>query len=125
MMLIEGVRIEDLIEFCLIFFLAFLGSFAKDYMNLMNFSGKKMSIPIIIFSAFTASLAMFAISNYMKPYIGIRGLMFLSFTFGLFGFQLLKRISTIEGFFKLVRDTIDLVRDFVEFRKRDKKDKDE
>lgn len=119
-MLLEDVKVEYLVEFCLIFFLAFLGSFAKDYMDLITFSGKKMSIPRIILSTITASLAMFAISDYVQHYVGIRGLMFFSFMIGVAGFQLLQRISTIDGVIKLIRDTIGLVRDFMEFRKRDK-----
>lgn len=112
-MLLEGVKVDVLIQFFLIFFVAFVGSFAKDYLDLINCKGK-MSFTRTILSTFTASLIVFCFADYIEGQQGRPALMLASFFTGLIGFQILTRMSTIDGAMQLIGDLIGLFKDITD-----------
>lgn len=116
-MLLEDVKAEFLVEYLLIFFIAFAGSFVKYGLFVYKGLSNKISIITILLSAITASFVVFAASPYIQEHLGIRGLMVISFFIGLVGFQLLERLSTLEGMMDFMRDVLDLYD-----RKRDKRE---
>ena len=116
-MLLEDVKAEYLVEYLLIFFIAFAGSFVKDGFVVYKGVSIKISILTILLSAITASFLVFALSPYIQAHLGIRGLMVVSFFVGLVGFQLLEKMSTLEGLFGLLREVLDIY----DRRNKDKK----
>jgi len=124
-LVLKYVDIETLILMLLIFFLAFCGGFAQDYLTMLKSPSKKsLSISFITVSTLMGTLITFAFSEYIEEKIGVRGLMLCSFISGLLGFQILKNISTISGLFKfllsvgkLIKDMVKLANDFSDFKK--------
>ena len=109
MMVVEVVKIEYIIEYFLIFFLVFVGSFTNDYLNIIQLKTCKLSLTKIFLSTFTASLLTFSVSEFIQVYIGVRGLMTVSFITGLVGFQLLERLSTLDNLISLIKYIIELI----------------
>ena len=96
MLIEEVIKAENLVEFALIFFIAFVGSFAKVYLKMIHSpdSRHKLNFIEIVLSTFTATIVVFTFSNNIQAEIGIRGLVLCSFIMGLVGFQLLNRVSS-------------------------------
>ena len=110
-LLLEIIKIEDILEICIIFFFSFIGSFAKDYLKMIRLSKRiYFNFIEIILSSFTASVITYALSTHIQQYVGIRGLVLVSFVIGLLGFELLIRLSSINGVINLITTLIDLYR---------------
>lgn len=92
---------EDILIFCIVLLLAFVGSVAKDYIAAFN-GEHKLSIVRILLSTVTACLLIMVFSNFLIDKLGIKGLVGVSFFAGLIGFELLQDISSINGLLKLV-----------------------
>lgn len=92
---------EDILIFCIVLLLAFVGSVAKDYIAAFN-GEHKLSIVRILLSTVTACLLIMVFSNFLIDNLGIKGLVGVSFFAGLIGFELLQDISSIDGLLKLV-----------------------
>ena len=92
---------EDILIFCIVLLLAFVGSVAKDYIAAFN-GEHKLSIVRILLSTVTACLIIMVFSNFLIDNLGIKGLVGVSFFAGLIGFELLQDISSIDGLLKLV-----------------------
>lgn len=108
-MLLEGaLRVEDCIEFFLIFFVAFLGSFSKDYLKLIRLEIGKITFTNVLLSTVTSSFLLFAISPYIEEKFGVRGLMMVSFIGGLLGFEILERISSIKGVIEFIEEVVQI-----------------
>ena len=110
-LLLEIIKIEDILEICIIFFFSFIGSFAKDYLKMIRLSKRVyFNFIEIILSTCTASVITYALSIHIQQYAGTRGLVFVSFVIGLLGFELLIRLSSINGVITLITTLIDLYR---------------
>ena len=92
---------EDILIFCIVLLLAFVGSVAKDYIAAFN-GEHRLSIVRILLSTVTACLLIMVFSNFLIDNLGIKGLVGVSFFAGLIGFELLQDISSIDGLLKLV-----------------------
>lgn len=95
----ELIEIHDVLEFALIFFLSLIGSFAKTYLKMIHSPSNhyKMNLIEVLLSTFTATIFVFTFSTSIEIKIGVKGLMLVSFIGGLVGFELLNRISSIQG----------------------------
>ena len=110
-MLVDVLTAEDILDIIVIFFFSFVGSFAKVYLKMMRMKdGEKHSFNFIevLLSTFTASIVVFAFSIYFESHFTIRGLVIVSFIAGLVGFELLVRISSINGVMSLLASVVDL-----------------
>ena len=110
-MLVDVLTAEDILDIIVIFFFSFVGSFAKVYLKMMRMKdGEKHSFNFIevLLSTFTASIVVFAFSIYIESHFTIRGLVIVSFIAGLVGFELLVRISSINGVMSLLASVVDL-----------------
>lgn len=110
-MLVDVLTAEDILDIIVIFFFSFVGSFAKVYLKMMRMKdGEKHSFNFIevLLSTFTASIVVFAFSIYIESHFTIRGLVIVSFIAGLVGFELLVRISSINGIMSLLVSVVDL-----------------
>ena len=108
-LLLEIIKIEDILEICIIFFFSFIGSFAKDYLKMIRLSKRVyFNFIEIILSTCTASVITYALSIHIQQYAGTRGLVLVSFVIGLLGFELLIRLSSINGVITLLTTLIDL-----------------
>ena len=102
---ITTLAAEDLIGIVIIFFVSFIGSFAKVYLKLMRLKpGKEHHFNMIevVLSSFTATIIIFAFSPYIEAYLSLRGIILCSFIAGLVGFELLIRLSSIKGIIALL-----------------------
>lgn len=104
----ELIGIQNILEFALIFFLAFIGSFAKTYLKMLHSPDNRYKINFIevILSTFTATIFVFTFSTDVENKIGIKGLMLVSFLGGLVGFELLVRISSLQGLMGMLSNVL-------------------
>ena len=89
---------DDFVAILIIGLLSFFGSVGKDYLAMFSYHRRMNPIRIIL-STITSLLVVFGMSEIILEYIGVKGLMLLSFLCGLVGFELLQRISTLKGLF--------------------------
>ena len=102
---------EDLIGIAIIFFVSFIGSFAKVYLKLMRLKPEKehhFNMTEVVLSSFTATIIIFAFSPYIEAYLSLRGIVLCSFIAGLVGFELLVRLSSIKGIIALLASIVQL-----------------
>ena len=109
-LLTEAITAEDGIALAVVVLLSFMGSIAQDYLALFNCQRKKSFIRILL-STTTASIIIFAFSPWIidKVCLGFRGLAAISFIGGLVGFELLQKISNINGLLELIREYLDVL----------------
>ena len=110
MLIEEVIKAENLVEFALIFFIAFVGSFTKVYLKMIHSpdSRHKLNFIEIVLSTFTATIVVFTFSNNIQAEIGIRGLVLCSFIMGLVGFELLNRVSSLASLMELLSNILSL-----------------
>lgn len=100
-LLMDAISAEDIVCLIIILFLSFIGSLSKDYVTMFN--GKyRINIKRIIFSTFTASILTFVFSPLILDSFGFRGIIATAYIAGLVGFELLQRLSTMDGFLDLL-----------------------
>lgn len=126
---ITTLAAEDLIGIVIIFFVSFIGSFAKVYLKLMRLKpGKEHHFNMIevVLSSFTATIIIFAFSPYIEAYLSLRGIILCSFIAGLVGFELLIRLSSIKGIIALLISIIQLYDNYTKtLSEAEEVDKDE
>ena len=118
---------EDLIGLAIIFFVSFIGSFAKVYLKLMRLKpeGHHFNMTEVVLSSFTATIIIFAFSPYIEAAFSLRGVVLCSFIAGLVGFELLNRLSSIKGIIALLGSIIQLYNAYTKtISETDKADKD-
>lgn len=103
---------NDIVTLLVIFLLGFFGSIGKDYLRMFSFH-QHMSLSRVLLSTVTSTIFIFAVSDVVIEYSGIKGLMCVSFIFGLLGFEVLQRISTIGGLFRFI---VNMVQTYVSIR---------
>lgn len=110
----ELIGIQNILEFALIFFLAFIGSFAKTYLKMLHSPNNRHKINFIevILSTFTATIFVFTFSVDVQNKIGIKGLMLVSFLGGLVGFELLVRISSLQGLMGMLSNVLSMYNNY-------------
>ena len=110
----ELIGIQNILEFALIFFLAFIGSFAKTYLKMLHSPDNRHNINFIevILSTFTATIFVFTFSTDVENKIGIKGLMLVSFLGGLVGFELLVRISSLQGLMGMLSNVLSMYNNY-------------
>jgi hypothetical protein len=64
---------------------------------------EKVSLSTVLLSTFTATLVIYGVSDILTDKFGERFLALASFVCGLVGFQLMEKLSTIDGIFGLYR----------------------
>lgn len=80
------------------------GSYGKDYLRIMQSpKPEKVSITTICLSTVTATIAMYGLADFVADKFGEKMLPFISLIMGLIGFQLLEKLSTIEGVLNLTK----------------------
>jgi hypothetical protein len=99
------LTVSFLYEFLSIFIPSLLGSYAKDYLNLINNREERMELKRTVISAFSGAFTILALLSFWdKGAVDIRLKLFLAFIFGMLGFQILERLSTIEGALNLIKE---------------------
>jgi hypothetical protein len=85
--------------------LSLSGSYGKDYLRILRSpTPSRISISNILLSTITASICTYGLSDIIVTNIGPKALLVISFIMGLIGFQLLEKLSTIEGVLGLAKD---------------------
>ena len=108
---ITTLAAEDLIGIAIIFFVSFIGSFAKVYLKLIRLKPEgdhRFNMIEVILSSFTATIINFAFYPYIVAYFSLRGVVLCSFITGLVGFELLIRLSSIKGIIALLVSMVQL-----------------
>ena len=108
-----GVEIALIFEVVLIVSFAVMGSITNDIVAMIRLKSNKINILKILASTFFASTLIFTLSITIRDHFGFRGLIFPSYLAGYIGFQILIKISTVNGLVNLVRDILDIVKDVV------------
>lgn len=124
---VNTLAAEDLIGLAIIFFVSFIGSFAKVYLKLMRLKpeGHHFNMTEVVLSSFTATIIIFAFSPYIEAAFSLRGVVLCSFIAGLVGFELLNRLSSIKGIIALLGSIIQLYNAYTKtISETDKADKD-
>jgi hypothetical protein len=99
------LTVSFLYEFLSIFIPSLLGSYAKDYLNLINNREERMELKRTVISAFSGAFTILALLSFWdKGAVDVRLKLFLAFIFGMLGFQILERLSTIEGALNLMKE---------------------
>ena len=100
---LDLITVEIILRISTILFFSFIGSFAKDYLKIIHDPNKnKFNIIEIFLSTMTAFIVVFTISEYIENWFTVKGLLGFSFLLGLLGFELLNRLSTINGIGKFI-----------------------
>jgi len=95
-------NIESSLLFIIITALA--GSYGKEYMRIMKSDHPEhISISNVLLSTFTATLVIYGLSNIIIERFGEKFLTFASFVCGLVGFQLMEKLSTVDGILGLCK----------------------
>ena len=94
---------EDLLLFILTSVFCLVGSYAKEYLRLWNHCAAELSTKRIFVAAATATLVSFGLSDDLLSRFGMKGYPMSCFFIGLIGFELLERMSNIDGFLDVVR----------------------
>ena len=108
---ITTLAAEDSIGIAIIFFVSFIGSFAKVYLKLMRLKPEgdhHFNMTEVVLSSFTATIIIFAFSPCIEAYLSLRGVILCSFIAGLVGFELLNRLSSIKGIIALLASIVQL-----------------
>lgn len=124
---VNTLAAEDLIGLAIIFFVSFIGSFAKVYLKLMRLKpeGHHFNMTEVVLSSFTATIIIFAFSPYIEAAFSLRGVVLCSFIAGLVGFELLNRLSSIKGIIALLVSIVQLYNAYTKtISETDKADKD-
>lgn len=125
---ITTLAAEDLIGIAIIFFVSFIGSFAKVYLKLMRLNPERdhhFNMTEVVLSSFTATIIIFAFSPYIEAALSLRGVILCSFIAGLVGFELLNRLSSIKGIIGLLASIVRLYDAYIKsISETDKADKD-
>lgn len=80
------------------------GSYGKDYLRIMKSTRpEKVSLSNVFLSTFTATLVIYGFSDMLVEKFGDKFLAFASFVCGLVGFQLMEKLSTIDGVLGLIK----------------------
>lgn len=126
MMLTEILGIEDIMIISIIFFFSFIGSFTKVYLKLLRFkdgTSHKLNLMEVMLSTFTATVIVFAFSDCILVHLTVRGLVMVSFVSGLVGFEMLIRISSINGIVGFLRDILDVYGCYVNISSKNKRNR--
>ena len=94
---------ENLLLFILTSTFCLIGSYAKEYLRLWNRCATIISTKRIFVAAATATIIAFGVSDDLLARFGIKGYPMSCFFIGLIGFELLERMSNIDGFLDVVR----------------------
>lgn len=94
---------NELVEIVTIILFALLGSCAKDYVCLLNKELTKINLLRIFFATITGSIISYFAYPIVIYNLDFRGVIFSSFLLGLTGFELLQKLSSLNGIFNLIR----------------------
>lgn len=104
-----GDNLFLLVEFieCLIF--SFLGSLLKEIYNTNNIEGYEFEAYKVISSTIVGSLAVVAFKAYFLNDPDWTIMAFLTFTFGLLGFEIFKNLTSFEGIKHLINEISEII----------------
>ena len=106
---IVGDNVYCAIEFVSFFIFSFTGSLLKEIYNTNADNGHNFGAQNVLLSTIVATLCSVAFRNYFLIEQSSWGIMaFVSFVFGLIGFEIFVNLSSIDGIKKLVQDFKDI-----------------
>ena len=108
MMLMGVVTAEDCISAAIIILLVFIGSICQDYVAAFKYQ-RNISLVRIIYSSVAASIILISVSPFIVNEIGLRGLILVSFVGGLAGFEILCKLSTLDGIIEVLSKVLDII----------------
>lgn len=79
------------------------GAYAKECQRLWNHCAAEISIRRLFAAAATATLVSFGFSDDLLSRFGLKGYPMSCFFVGLVGFELLERMSNIDGFIEVLK----------------------
>ena len=113
-MLLGIITSDYFLDLSIISFIAFLGSFSKVYLKVIQTPEEEIGIMNriieIFLSTITATVMVFTFSEKIKSEFTMRGIIFFSYVTGLLGYELLNRISSVKGFMSLLASTLEFYR---------------
>lgn len=116
--------ISNSIDYLFILIFCFIGAVVKDSYNTLTKKDEKVKICRILVSSFTASIVIFALSDYIIPDLGYKITMLISFIGGSTGFELIGYITTLGFWIKiLMKDKKEVIK-MIEDDKTEKKEDD-
>ena len=116
--------ISNSIDYLFILIFCFIGAVVKDSYNTLTKKDERVKICRILVSSFTASIVIFALSDYIIPDLGYKITMLISFIGGSTGFELIGYITTLGFWIKiLMKDKKEVIK-MIEDDKTEKKEDD-
>lgn len=79
------------------------GAYAKECLRLWNNCAAEISKRRVFVAASTATLVAFGFSDDLLAHFGLKGYPMTCFFIGLIGFELLERMSNIDGILEFIR----------------------
>lgn len=108
-LLIERIiTAEDVLSSVIIIFCSFIGSGIQDVYAAYS-CGRKISFTRILLSTATASAILIGFEPYIVEKIALRGLFGVSMLLGFLGFEILQKISNIDGLVDLIRKVFEII----------------
>lgn len=90
------INLNSIIQFLVIFIVAFLGSVANDFYNTMSNKDENVEIVRVLLSALTGTFLVFATSNYLSLYIDNNLILLISFISGITGFKIFEQFKSVD-----------------------------
>lgn len=127
------VSIETLIsngiDYIFILIFCLIGAIVKDAYNTLTKKDEEVKICRILVSSFSASIVIFALSDYIIPDLGYKITMLISFIGGSTGFELIAYITTLGFWVKIIfkdkKEVIKMIEDDKNKKEDDKEGKKE
>lgn len=127
------VSIETLIsngiDYIFILIFCLIGAIVKDAYNTLTKKDEEVKICRILVSSFSASIVIFALSDYIIPDLGYKITMLISFIGGSTGFELIAYITTLGFWIKIIfkdkKEVIKMIEDDKNKKEDDKEEKKE
>lgn len=108
-LLIERIiTAEDILSSVIIIICSFIGSGIQDIYAAYS-CGRKISFIRVLLSTVTASVILIGFEPYIVDKIALRGLFGISVLLGFLGFEILQKISNIDGLIDLLRKALELI----------------
>ncbi len=96
------IQTEELLIILVSVIMSFIGSLSKDYINLIR-KRHKMEIGRIVISTVSASIITYTFSSYILIHFSFRGLVGISYFCGLLGFELVNKLSNLNGVIQILK----------------------
>lgn len=101
----QELTAQKIIEFLIIFVLNFVGSYAKDFLDMVKKKNSchKIQYNKVLISAFGMAILSWAGSDIALKHISSKVFMGVNFLLGLMSYSILTQINTLEGLMKFAK----------------------